>query len=59
MNKYEDWDKKDLIEHIKKLEKKKKFGLTWEHKNDEGPVLFCKENLIKHLNFPLFHKNFI
>ena len=37
---------RDLIEHIKKLEKKKKFGLTWEHKNDEGPVLFCKENLI-------------
>ena len=24
MSKYEDWDKKDLIEHIKKLEKKKK-----------------------------------
>jgi len=46
MNKYKDWDKKDLIEHIKILEKKKKFGLTWEHKNDEGTVLFCKENLI-------------
>ena len=42
MSKYEDWDKKDLINYIKKLEKKKKFGLTWEHKNDEGPILFCK-----------------
>ncbi len=27
---YSDWSKEDLIEHIKKLEKRKKYGLVWD-----------------------------
>ena len=27
---YSQWDKKDLITHIQKLEKRKKYGLVWD-----------------------------
>jgi hypothetical protein len=27
---YSQWDKKDLIAHIEKLEKRKKYGLVWD-----------------------------
>lgn len=35
---YEDWSKQDLVEEIRKLGKRKKFGLVWEEKAEEAAV---------------------
>ena len=32
---YSDWSKEDLVEEIKKLQKRKKFGLVWESKEED------------------------
>ncbi len=32
---YADWSKEDLLEEIKKLQKRKKFGLVWETKDED------------------------
>lgn len=43
---YSDWSQKDLIQEIKKLKKRKKYGVVWdEEKNPEKVVLDCKERL--------------
>src|SRR3989338_2991692 len=41
---YSNWSKQDLIEEIKKLEKRKKYGIVWEVK-PEQVALLCKEKL--------------
>ncbi len=42
--KFKDWSKQDLIKEIKKLKKRKKYGIVWEDK-PEKVVLLCKEKL--------------
>lgn len=46
INKYENFSKKELIEEITKLKKRKKFGLVWEDKK-EKVIEDCK------INFPI------
>ncbi len=41
---YSNFDKKELIEEIKKLEKRKKYGLVWEDKPEKVAEM-CKEKL--------------
>jgi len=41
---YSDWSKTELIREIKKLEKRKKYGISWEEKPEEVALL-CKEKL--------------
>jgi adenine-specific DNA-methyltransferase len=41
---YKDWSEKELIKEIKKLEKRKKYGIVWENKPEEVAEL-CKEKL--------------
>ena len=41
---YSNWTKEDLIKKIKQLEKRKKYGLVWEEK-DEEVVEMCKDKL--------------
>lgn len=41
---YSDWSKSDLVEEIKKLQKRKKFGLVWEAK-DEDVLSSLEENI--------------
>ena len=33
---YSDWSKEELIDYIQNLEKRKKYGLVWEDKPEEG-----------------------
>jgi len=43
---YVNWTKEDLIEELKKLEKRKKYGLVWEEDREpENVVELCKEKL--------------
>ena len=44
VNNYDDFSKNDLIQEIKKLKKRKKFGLVWEDKQEEV-VEQCKTKL--------------
>ena len=46
INKYENFSKKELIDEITKLKKRKKFGLVWEDKK-EKVIEDCK------INFPI------
>ena len=49
---YSNWSKEDLVKEIKKLKKRKKFGLVWESgKELEQVVELCKEKL------PVLHEN--
>jgi len=41
---YENWLKEELLKEIKKLKKRKKYGIVWEDK-PEDVVEFCKEKL--------------
>lgn len=41
---YSEWSEKELIREIKKLKKRKKYGVVWEDKPEEVAQL-CKENL--------------
>lgn len=43
-NDYQDWSKAELIKEIKRLKKRKKYGLVWEYKPEEV-VEICKEKL--------------
>jgi len=43
-NDYQNWSKVELIKEIKRLKKRKKYGLVWEDKAEEL-VEMCKENL--------------
>ncbi len=43
-NIYQNWSKEELVEEIKRLEKRKKYGLVWEDKPEEV-VKVCKEKL--------------
>ena len=49
INKYENFSKKELIDEISKLKKRKKFGLVWEDKK-EKVIEDCK------INFPILVK---
>ena len=40
---YQNWSKADLIKEIKRVKKRKKYGLVWEDKPEEV-VEMCKEN---------------
>ena len=42
--KYQDWAKKDLLQEIERLKKRKKYGLVWEEKKEEV-VEMCKKRL--------------
>lgn len=43
---YTDWSKEDLIERLKALEKRKKYGLVWDDEREpEKVVQQCKESL--------------
>lgn len=42
--KYSDWSNEELIEEIKKLKKRKKYGIVWEEKK-ENVVEDCKKRL--------------
>jgi len=43
---YQDWTKEELIDEIKKLRKRKKYGLVWEMEREpEKVVKLCKEKL--------------
>src|SRR3989338_1752878 len=41
---YSEWSKKELIDEVKKLKKRKKYGIVWEDK-PEQVALLCKEKL--------------
>ena len=41
---YKEWSKNDLIKEIKKLKKRKKYGMVWEDK-PESVAIQCKEKL--------------
>lgn len=41
---YADWSKEDLVAEIKKLARRKKYGLVWEEK-DEEVAITLNENL--------------
>ena len=41
---YSNWTKEQLIEELKKVEKRKKYGIVWEDK-PEQVALLCKEKL--------------
>jgi hypothetical protein len=41
---YADWSKEDLVAEIRKLARRKKYGLVWEEK-DEDVALTLNENL--------------
>ncbi len=41
---YSEWSKQDLIDEVKKLKKRKKYGIVWEDK-PEQVALLCKEKL--------------
>lgn len=41
---YNSWSKTELIKEVKKLEKRKKYGLVWEEKK-EDVINLCKEKL--------------
>lgn len=41
---YENWTKTELVKEIKKLEKRKKYGIVWEDKPEKVATL-CKEKL--------------
>jgi adenine-specific DNA-methyltransferase len=43
-NDYQNWPKAELIEEIKRLKKRKKYGLVWEEK-PEDVVEICKDKL--------------
>ena len=43
-NNYQNWSKTELIEEIKRLKKRKKYGLVWEDK-PEDVVEMCKNEL--------------
>lgn len=42
---YENWSKKDLIKEIRKLKKRKKYGIVWDEEKTEKVVERCKEKL--------------
>ena len=42
---YVEWSKHNLIEEIKKLKKRKKYGIVWEDSKSEQVAEICKENL--------------
>lgn len=43
---YDNWNKEELIREIKKLEKRKKYGIVWEdEKEPEYVATLCKEKL--------------
>jgi adenine-specific DNA-methyltransferase len=39
-----DWSKEELVKEIKKLKKRKKYGIVWEEKTEQVAEL-CKEKL--------------
>ena len=41
---YDNWSKTELVKEIKKLEKRKKYGIVWEPKSEKVATL-CKEKL--------------
>lgn len=41
---YDNWSKEELVREIKKLEKRKKYGVVWEDKPEDVAIL-CKEKL--------------
>src|SRR3989338_6188680 len=43
-NDYDKWSKEELIREIKKLKKRKKYGIVWEDKPEQVAEL-CKEKL--------------
>src|SRR3990172_9880893 len=43
-NSFENWTKEELINEVKKLKKRKKYGIVWEDKPEEVAEL-CKEKL--------------
>ncbi len=43
-NNYSDWSKEEFIQEIKRLKKRKKYGLVWEEK-PEDVVELCKTKL--------------
>lgn len=43
-NQYQNWSGEELVEEIKKLKKRKKYGVVWEPKEEEV-VELCKEKL--------------
>ena len=43
-NSYQNWSKAELLEEIKRLKKRKKYGLVWEEKK-EDVVEICKDKL--------------
>lgn len=43
-NEYENWSKEDLLNEIKKLKKRKKYGIVWEDKPEDVEIL-CEHNL--------------
>ena len=42
-NDYQNWPKAELIKEIKRLKKRRKYGLVWEEKPEE--VELCKDKL--------------
>jgi len=43
---YDHWSKEDLVREVKKLEKRKKYGIVWDEENNpEKVVLECREKL--------------
>ena len=41
---YLNWSKEELVRELKKVEKRKKYGIVWEDK-PEQVALLCKEKL--------------
>ena len=49
---YNEWSKEELVREIRKLEKRKKYGIVWEDKPELAAEL-CKENLPVLINAPM------
>ncbi|MEK7309587.1 MAG: hypothetical protein AAB038_02070 [Planctomycetota bacterium] len=45
-NTYQDWDKKELIKRIEKLESRKKYGLVWDEEHTKEQFEKDSENAL-------------
>ena len=50
-NNFTEWSKTELIKEVKKLRKRKKYGVLWEDKSEKVAEL-CKEKLPYHHLYP-------
>lgn len=52
--KYDNWSQKQLIEEVRKLNKRKKYGIVWED-TPEQVAEICKENSQSRCHYDTLH----